>query len=176
MYPTVNFFKKYRIGHPVKIYNPKSYDSKWFGFVQCKIKAPRGLHHPVLPVRLCCGKSDKFFFTLCRTCAITQRQEKCNHTNDERALSGTWCTNEIALALQKGYRILEIYEVWHFTGTTDTLFRGYVRDFMRIKMENSEPPKEDITVFKQKVKDHLDIDLDEIKYKCRHATDNKTLS
>ena len=62
LYPTVNFFKKYRIGHPVKIYNPKSYDSKWFGFVQCKIEAPRGLHHPVLPVRLCCGKSDKFFF------------------------------------------------------------------------------------------------------------------
>ena len=35
---------------------------------------------------------------------------------------------------------------------------------MKLKMESSEPPKEDITVFKKKVKDHLGIELDGIKY------------
>ena len=25
LYPTVNFFKEYPVGHPVKIYNPKMY-------------------------------------------------------------------------------------------------------------------------------------------------------
>ena len=102
LYPTVNFFKTYPVGHPTKIYNPKQYDPKWFGFVRCKIEAPCGLFHPVLPVRLKCGKSDKLLFALCRTCAITQQQqEKCGHTNDERAFTGTWCSNEIALALKK---------------------------------------------------------------------------
>ena len=164
LYSTVNFFKEYPVGHPIKIYNPKTYDSKWKGFVQCKIEPPRGLYHPVLPVRLRCGKSDKLLFPLCRTCATTQHQEKCNHTNDGRAFTGTWCTNKIALALKKGYRILEIFEAWHFHETTDTLFRNYVRDFMKLKMDSSKPPKEDIVVFRKKVKDHLGIELGDIKY------------
>ena len=33
LYPTVNFFKNYPVGHPTKIYNPKCYDPKWCGFV-----------------------------------------------------------------------------------------------------------------------------------------------
>ena len=59
LYPTVNFFKKYPLEHPTKICNPKTYDPKWFGFVQCKIEAARGLYHPVLPVRLKYGQLDK---------------------------------------------------------------------------------------------------------------------
>ena len=50
LYLTVNFFKTYPVGHPTKIYNPKQHDPKWFGFIQCKIKPPRELYHPVLPV------------------------------------------------------------------------------------------------------------------------------
>ena len=161
LYPTVNFFKEYPVGHPVKNYNPKTYDSKWKGFIQCKIEAPRGLYHPVLPVRLKCRKSDRLLFPLCRTCA---QQQKCDHTNDERAFTETWCTNEIALALKKGYRILEIFEVWHFYETIDTLFRNYVRDFMKLKTESSKPSKKDLDEFKKEVKDHLGIELGDIKY------------
>ena len=87
LYPTVNFFKEYPVGHPTKIYNPKCYDPKWRGFIQCKIEAPRGLYHPVLPVRLKCGKADKLLFPLCRTCAVLQQQEKCEHSPDERVSS-----------------------------------------------------------------------------------------
>ena len=72
-------------------------------------------------------------------------------------------TNEIALALRKDYRILEIYEVWYFDETSTTLFKGYVKDFMQIKMENSAPPKENLEDFKKKVKDHLGISLGEVK-------------
>ena len=161
LYPTVNFFKEYPVGYPVKNYNPKTYDSKWKGFIQCKIEAPRGLYHPVLPVRLKCRKSDRLLFPLCRTCA---QQQKCDHTNDERAFTETWCTNEIALALKKGYRILEIFEVWHFYETIDTLFRNYVRDFMKLKTESSKPSKKDLDEFKKEVKDHLGIELGDIKY------------
>jgi len=35
------------------------------------------------------------------------------HTEDEhRALNGTWVIDEVRLAVEKGYRILEIYEVY----------------------------------------------------------------
>ena len=140
LYPTVNFFKTYPVGHPTKILNPISYDSKWFGFVQCKIEAPRGLYHPVLPVRLRCGKSDKLLFPLCRTCAVLQQQEKCEHSSDERVFTGTWCTNEITLALTKGYRIIKIYEVWHFVKTSDTLFRDYVKSLCGSKWDLRHHP------------------------------------
>ena len=106
----------------------------------------------------------KAFVSVVSHCAVIQQQTKCEHSSDECTFTGTWCTNEIALALGKGYRIIEIYEVWHFSKTTDTLFKGYVRDFMKLKMESSEPPKEDITDFKKKVKDHLGIELGDIKY------------
>ena len=165
LYPTVNFFKTYPVGHPTKIYNPKQYNPKWFGFVQAKIEPPRGLYHPVLPARIKCGPSEKLLFSLCRTCSSIQQQTKCDHSSDERAFTGTWCTNEIALALNKGYRIIEIYEVWHFPQTTDELFKGYVRDFMKLKMEYSAPPPpdEDLADFKQRVKDHLGIELGDIQ-------------
>ena len=163
LYPRVNFFKEYPIGHSVKIYNPRTYDPKWFGFVQCKIEAPRGFVSSPASCSSTVGKADKLLFPLCRSCAVMQHQGKCEHTKDERALTGTWCSNEISLALRKGYRILEIYEVWHFDETSDTLFKGYLKDFMKIKMESSAPPKEDLDNFKKKVKDHLGIDLGNIK-------------
>ena len=92
-----------------------------------------------------------------------QQQEKCEHSPDKRVFTETWCTNEIALALTKSYRIIEIYDVWHFVKTSDTLFRDYVRDFMKLKMESSAPPDEDINVFKARVKNHLGIKLGTIQ-------------
>ena len=61
--------------------------------------------------------------------------------------------------------MIEVYEVWHFSKTSDTLFKGYVRDFMKLKMESSAPPPdEDLDVFKHRVKNHLGIELGDIKY------------
>ena len=170
LYPTVNYFRTYPVGHPTKILNPVTYDSKWFGFIKCKVDPPDNLYHPVLPVRTHCGKSEKLLFPLCRTCAGLQQQTRCEHTGDERALMGTWCTNEINKAIEKGYRVTRVYEVWHFEKTTDTLFRDYVKEFMRIKMESSKPPVvgegcayASIDEFRRIVKERLDIKLGEIK-------------
>ena len=170
LYPTVNYFRTYPVGHPTKILNPVTYDSKWFGFIKCKVDPPDNLYHPVLPVRTHCEKSEKLLFPLCRTCAGLQQQTRCEHTGDERALMGTWCTNEINKAIEKGYRVTRVYEVWHFEKTTDTLFRDYVKEFMRIKMESSKPPVvgegcayASIDEFRRIVKERLDIKLGEIK-------------
>ena len=77
LYPTVQYFKTYPAGHPTKILNPISYDSKWFGFIKCKVDPPRNLYHPVLLVRTMCEKSEKLLFPSCRTCAEQQQQTTC---------------------------------------------------------------------------------------------------
>ena len=54
-------------------------------------------------------------------------------------LHGTWCTSEILKAVEMGYRVLHIHEVWHFpedqrqTG----LLAPYVNDWLKIKQESS---------------------------------------
>ena len=107
LYPTVQYFKTYPVGHPTKILNPITYDKK-FGFIKCP---PRDLYHPVLPVRTVCGKSEKLLFPLCRTCAKYQQQTPCKHDEKQRSIMRTWCTNEMNKAIEKGYRITRIYEV-----------------------------------------------------------------
>jgi len=53
-------------------------------------------------------------FCLCRTCVHTSSAE-CTHTQDEdRALMGTWVKDEVRVAVQKGYKILEIHEVYEY--------------------------------------------------------------
>ena len=42
--------------------------------------------------------------------ALKLNNESCN-TDEDRAFVGTWCTNELEVALEKGYIIQKIYEV-----------------------------------------------------------------
>ena len=63
LYPTVNKYDEYPIGHPTIITHPEDQDvSHYFGLA--KVDVPRGLYHPVLPQR----SLDKLTFPLCRTC------------------------------------------------------------------------------------------------------------
>ncbi|XP_065208479.1 uncharacterized protein LOC135837206 [Planococcus citri] len=163
LYPTVMFYDNYPIGHPVKYFNPPQYNPKWFGVIKCKILPPNNLHIPVLPTKVKMEKSEKLVFPLCKKCAENQ-QRNCNHNESERALTGTWSTVEVAKALEKGYKMLNIYEVWHFEASNN-IFKDYIRDFMKIKLESSAhsyPSDEEY------VKDILDrqgiaLDLENIK-------------
>ena len=43
---------------------------------------------------------------------------RCTHLLEEdRSLTGTWVTIELFEALDRGYKLLEVYEVWHFPET-----------------------------------------------------------
>ena len=151
LYPTVQYYQKYPIDHPTKIFNPEKYDKSWYGLIKCKVVPPRKLYHPVLPQRIKVDSYKKLVFTLCKTCAETRNQNKCDHSDNERSFIGTWTTDEISKALEKGYKILRIYEVWHFAKSTDSLFKGYIRRFMKIKLESSSynfKTKEEETNFK----------------------------
>jgi len=50
--------------------------------------------------------------------AFSPPTAECTHTEDEDcALTGTWVMDEVRLAVQKGYRILEIHEVFQYQVT-----------------------------------------------------------
>jgi len=108
LYPTVQYFDNYPVGHPDKIYKPEKYDEDWYGLIKCKILPPKKLYHPVLP-----NRKEKLIFSLCTKC-FYEKCNNCTHTNEERSLIGTWTTDEVSKALEKGYKLMEIYEVWHF--------------------------------------------------------------
>ena len=84
-------------------------------------------------------------FPLCKTCADTLNQNPCTHLDEERAILGTWCHVELMKAIEKGYEVLEIHEVWHWEQTTDELFKDYVDTFLKIKQEASGYPKHCVT-------------------------------
>ena len=155
LYPTVQYYKKYPIDHPTKIFKPEYYDKSWFGLIKCKVLPPRKLYHPVLPQRIKVKNYEKLIFTLCKTCSKTKNKNICSHDNNERSFIGTWTTDEVNKAISKGYKILNVFEVWHFENTSDDLFKDYIRKFMKIKLESSKydfktKDKEDI--FKSKIK------------------------
>ena len=168
LYPTVQYYKKYPIGHPVKIHNPKKYSkTSWYGLIKCKVLPPRKLYHPVLPQRIKTDSYEKLVFTLCKKCAESRIQTKCVHTEEQRSFVGTWTTDEVRKAVDKGYKILNTYEVWHFAKTSEDLFKGYIRRFMKIKLESSKydfETKYEEDDFKAKIKDSLDIDIDKFEY------------
>ena len=49
--------------------------------------------------------------------------------------------SKLKKAIEKGYRILQIHEIWNFGKTSSNLFSEYVNYFFRIKQESSRFPE-----------------------------------
>ncbi|CAC5376020.1 unnamed protein product [Mytilus coruscus] len=94
------------------------------------------------------GLRGKLMFGLCRTCMEDGVTENCCHDVDSRTLTGTWVSDETKKVVQKGYKIAEIYEVWHFENVSQYdplirqggVFTEYVNTFLKIKQEASGWP------------------------------------
>ena len=141
LYPKTNRDGLYPIKHPdIYTCNFKPM-SEYFGLAKIKILPPRGLALPILPARI--GK--KLLFALCRTCAEKHQNETCEHTVDERAFIGTWATPEINAAVELNYEILEIFEVWDYPNSSDSLFKDFITTFLKVKVENSGWPRQDMS-------------------------------
>jgi hypothetical protein len=144
LYPFVNKTSVYPVGHPTIITRDFKNLDQYFGLAKVEVHPPRELYHPVLPYR----SNDKLKFPLCRTCADTEQQDPCQHSADKRSFIGTWCIPELSKALEKGYTVSKIFEVYHWTETTcydpDTkkggLFAEYINTFLKIKQEASGWP------------------------------------
>jgi hypothetical protein len=106
------------------------YNLKWYGLIKCAILPPRKLYQPVLPVKNKVWRSvserdycfagqpilvakgedksgeEKLTFPLCRLCAkLNKNIRDCDHTESQRIIRGTWCTNEVEKAMEKSYKI-----------------------------------------------------------------------
>ena len=171
LYPWVNKTCVYPKGHPRVIFNPGHTDiSFYFGLVQCKVLPPRHLYHPVLPYR----HESKLLFPLCAACVEQEmvkrpldRCAECVHTDEQRALTGTWCTPELSKAVDLGYDILYIYEVWHFDETCEGLFKDYVNTWLKIKQEASGWPSwvgEDETKRQQYLREYFEHEGIQLEY------------
>ena len=64
--------------------------------------------------------NNKLLFCLCRSCAAEQNFENdCSHaTEADRALTGTWIMDEVRLAVEMGYKVLKIFEVYEYDVTS----------------------------------------------------------
>lgn len=161
LYPWVQTTQKYPIGHPTIIRHSFKDISTYFGFAKVNILPPKKLFIPVLPQR----HGDKLVFALCNKCAAEQL-ENCSHNENERSITGTWTTVELEKAIEVGYKIQEIYEVLHYESTTTHMFDGYIRHWLKLKIESSGfPPgimtKEQRVQYIRFVKEKENIDLDE---------------
>ena len=146
LYPWVNKTSTYPVGHPQIITQPVDQSiHSYFGIALVDILPPSGLFHPVLPVR--CG--DKLSFPLCGKCVeeqqqkpMLQRSHYCIYSDSDRMLRGTWCTPVIEEAIEKGYTLLKIHEVWNFPKLQQRtgLFANYVNTWLKVKQQSSGWP------------------------------------
>ena len=72
---------------------------------------------------------------------------------------------ELLKAVEKGYEIVRMHEVWHFPQQSDELFKEYVNTFLKIKQEASGYPKECVTpeqkeLYVSEYLEHEGIELD----------------
>jgi hypothetical protein len=138
LYPSVKKKYCYPTKHPQIIRGVEEYSdveiSSIFGLIKCKILPPTNLLFPVLPYR-----TDKLTFPLCRTCADVL-DNLCTHNDEARALCGTWTSIEVQKAVECGYTIMVIYEIYHYAHQ-EKIFDTYVDTFMKMKQESSGVPK-----------------------------------
>lgn len=124
LYPYVCAFKPLPTGQPEHLFG-RSIDrnrlhplhpNRYFGFVRCKVRPNNKDLIGLLPFRD--PDSGRLEFPL-------------------REMTGSWGTEELQLAIEHGYEVLEVYEVYHWSKEerSDTLLRGYVSFFLRMKQE-----------------------------------------
>jgi len=146
LYPFIEKYGKFPIGHPQILTENLDYSkNKYFGIIKCKILPPRKLYIPVLPARI----NNKLIFTLCYTCAYeTNHTGICTHNDNQRTIFGTWVSLEVDKALELGYQIVKLYEVWHWNiceqynknTKQGGIFTSYINKALKEKQEASGFP------------------------------------
>jgi hypothetical protein len=170
LYPHVMWCKEYPMGHPTIFLEPielgcaeeRILSGDWFGIVRCDVDPPDDLFFPILPVII----NHKLMFTLCEACAHAEQQTECKHTDYERRLKHhVWTTPELRKAILHGYHVHKAHEVWHYRERSSGVFKDYIRENLKLKLQASGwPPHcrtdEDKARFVKEVFDKQGITLD----------------
>jgi hypothetical protein len=89
---------------------------------------------------------DRLLFILCKTCALQfpegcrKNSYQCTHTDSERQFVSTCTHIELNAALDVGYKAVCLFRVMEYSDWDEDLFKGYVREFYKIKLEASGFP------------------------------------
>ena len=143
LYPWVNKNCPYPIVHLQIITQPVDQSlGSYFGIPTVDILPPAGLFHPVLPVR----SGQKLTFSslpfLCPGRAGQTHVDQNPLLPSFRRRSHATRDLELVKAVEKGYTLVKIHEVWHFppeqrrTG----LFKDYVNTWLKLKQESAGWP------------------------------------
>jgi hypothetical protein len=145
MYP--NSMKKmpYPMYHPDIITSDFKDDiTEYFGIAKVRMLPPKTLYHPVLPYTA----AGKLKFPLCMTCAEKENYGICICSDRERSFVDTFISCELVRAIEDGYRVIKIFEIYHWPEHTQYnpvtkdggLFTPYVDTFLKLKTEASGYP------------------------------------
>ena len=189
-YPWACKYRRFPIGHPeIFTHNfkfstpfPNQVNGRqlpYFGLIKCRVLPPQDLLDPVLPVRFKINGADKLVFPLCAQCAQEQNSEagSCQHSPLERSIVGTWVSPELQKAIDCGYKILELIEVWHYPRSEQLdknklgLFTADINFFLKMKQEASGWPRgvetdeeKDAYIEDYYQKEGIRLDKNKIKY------------
>lgn len=131
--------RPFPIGTPIiTVKNFRPLD-EYFGIALVSVLPPAGLRLPVLQVKLNSGRA---VYALCNVCAEDENQGRCPHSDKQRTITGTFTTEELKLALRKGYLLQKIHEIWHYPQRSETLFSDFVNAFYGLKIKNSGFPSD----------------------------------
>jgi hypothetical protein len=153
LYPYQMIRKKYPVGEPVVINENFGPLDQYWGLVKCVVLPPRGEFIGVLPYHA----DGRLVFPLCATCAEQCWQEaKCPHSDQERQFQGTFTSFELEAALQAGYRITHLCQIWHWPEEkrSNQIFAPYLKKMLGEKMrskalsKNWSPEKKQLFVDK----------------------------
>ena len=145
LYPFINKTGKVPLGHPEIKTDAFTDIENYEGLIKCKILPKKETYIPVLLYK----SNGKLMLGLCRACTEFKQQMPYNQSDEQHAITGMWVTDEVKRAIEKGYQILQIYEVWHFQEVAQYdpitksggMFTDYINKFLKIKQEANGLPK-----------------------------------
>lgn len=145
LYPTVQYYDQLPCGIPKWDENvsfSKEYLENHFGYYEVDVVCPDKLHIPLLPEK----KDMKLNFDLVE-------KNKAVYTSIE-----------LLRAIEIGYKITKIYKVLYFE-KTDTLFKEYVQNFLKIKTECAGYDGNDIDEYIERYYNACGVKLEKEKIK-----------
>ncbi|KAL3109569.1 hypothetical protein niasHT_011207 [Heterodera trifolii] len=108
------------------------------GLLLVRVLAPRNIRVPLLGYRT---KDGRFTFPLCAWCADRRQQRPCRHGDDKRSWVTAYTHVELNKALQLGYVVTDLFEVWDYDEWDGTLFSSYVNTFVGLKVQATGWPE-----------------------------------
>ena len=81
--------------------------------VEFKVLSPRKMCHPFLRYK----RLSKQKFPPYSACADTMNPVHCTHSDEERCIVVTCVVDEILKAVEMGYGVMDVFEVWDYEVT-----------------------------------------------------------